>query len=543
MSFRAFMRQLGFQSGVQLNQLRDTTDGVVPDNSDQVVAALARLTRGPIDKPFRVNRGNFIARTGPAESTRVNLLNETKLQVYDALNNGSSEAVIQRLVPAAATKSFATLNFSGTPSGSANTVAFGTATTAPTTGFSIYLMHHDCHNDGIRVALHADATPLTGIAVAATDVVLRVMDVNGTVLHEFAGSLNPLAIDDFGKSRYLPDVADERSGGAVQIWVAANASVPTTSNAYGRAASQKDSWAISDPLVCFNEGGTTYTDTDFDKCITALRDTKHGYGYLITGGTKNVSLIGKLCALAIETNTPIKLDYDGNMTPSQVIAFDATLNLDHHLIHKNWAPLKASDPMNGGAVVRGSGGMQAGFSCARNARIDAKGFAPKQYPIAGRKWPLNWVGVTQLYELTDNERSDLARAQINPVIFETYNGGGLYVWVDSLTAAKTQVSYRKLQSVAERSVTLDTWVALASKEWLQSPMEEFIRDMTAFMEKLLQGADAAKWLKPANALGGASFYFVIKPSEVSPADTVHIEYAPSFDGTVRKVILQQTLVS
>lgn len=538
---RAFVRQLGSQPGVQLNPLRDATDGVSPDNSDQVIGVLARLTRGRIDKPFRVNRTNLLALTGPAEAIRVSALNEAKLQTYEALNNGAVEAVVMRLTPAAATKSFATLNFSGTPAGSANTVAFGTLTSAPTTGYSIYLMHHNCHNDGIKVALHADKTPLDGVAVAATDVVLRVLDINGNLLHEFAGSLNPLAKNDFGTSTYLPDVVDQLSGGALSVWVADGATVPTTSNAYGRS-SGKDNWAISDPLVCFNEGGTTYTDTDYDKCITALRDARDGYGYLITGGTQNLSLLAKLASLAIETNTPLKLDVDGKLTPSQAITFDASLNFDHHLIHKNWAPLKAADPMNGGVAVWGTGGLQAGFSCARNARINAKGFAPKNYPIAGRQWPLNRVGVTQLVALQEQEESDLARAQINPVIYSTFNGGGLYVWTDSLTAAKTTVSFRKLQSVAERSVTLDTWVTLAAKEWLQLPMADFIRRMTSFLDTLLQNAQASEWLVPAKMLDGAAFKFTVMPSEVHPEDTVHIEYWPSFDGTVRKVIVQQTLV-
>ena len=40
--FRAFVRQLGFQPGVQLNPILDATDGAVPDNSDQIPATIAR---------------------------------------------------------------------------------------------------------------------------------------------------------------------------------------------------------------------------------------------------------------------------------------------------------------------------------------------------------------------------------------------------------------------------------------------------------------------------------------------------------------------
>ncbi len=541
--FRASVRQLGLQPGVQLNPLRDATDGVAPDNSDQVFAVLARLTRGPIDKPFVVNRSNFLARTGPAEALRVNALNEAKLQTYEGLNNGGQQAVVQRLVPASATKSFALINFTGTPTDTANTVAFSVASTAPSTGYSIYLMHHECHNEGIKVALHADQTPLTGVATAATDVTLRVLDINGLILHEFSGSLDPSARDDFGASRYLPDVVATASGGAVELWVAANASIPTTSNAYGRSLSGKDNWAVSGPLVCFNEGGTTYTDADYDRCIAALRDTRESFGYLISGGTKNVSLIGKLCSLAIEINTPLKLDYDGTMSPSQVLTFDATLNLDSHLIHKLWAPLRCADPLNGGAAVWGTGGLAAGYSCARNARINAKGFAPKNYPIAGKDWPVNRVGITQLVQLQEQQQSDLARAQVNPVAFESYNGGGRYVFTDCLTAAKSLTSYRKLQPVAEMSVTLDTWVTLAAKEWLMLPMSEFVRRMTSFLDQLLQAAQASGWLVPSRMLAnGAAFEFEVSPSEARPVDLANINLWVSFDGVARQVLIQQTLV-
>lgn len=105
-SFRPFVRQLGSQPGVQLNPLIDATDGTVPDDADQVVAAVIRTTRGPIDKPFRVTAGNFLAKTGPTVSIRENALNEGKLQVLDALNNGASGAVLMRLVPAGAVKRY-----------------------------------------------------------------------------------------------------------------------------------------------------------------------------------------------------------------------------------------------------------------------------------------------------------------------------------------------------------------------------------------------------------------------------------------------------
>lgn len=539
--FRAFVRQLGFQPGVQLNPLLDQTDGAVPDNSDQIVAACARLTRGRIDRPFRVNRSNLMSKTGPAESARVNALNESKLQVYEALENGAFEAVLMRMAPAAAAKSFAVINFSGTPSGSAETVEFSVSATAPLTGYSIYLMDHECYNDGIKVAVHADATPLTGTPVATKDIVLRVMDAKSNIRYEFAGSLDPLAKDDFGKSRYLPDIVATQTDN-LEVFVAANAQVPVTSNAYGRAVSGRDNWAISNTLTCFVENGTTYTNDDLDRFIAGLRDTRHIFGYLISGGTQSTSLLGKLGALAIDINMPLNVDVPGNLSPSAALAFAATLNYDSHYIRLFWTPLSAEDPMNGGRATWGAGGWHAGMSCARNARINAKGFAPKNFPVAGKEWPLNRVGVVQLSRPQDQELSDLAKAQINPVIFETYNGGGRYVNTDSLTSAKTVVSYKKLQSVAEMSATIDNWTTLYAKELLQLPMREFIRRMSDFLDQLFQGAQASGWLVPSRNLdGNAAYSYTVQASEVRPADLALISYWTSYDGVARQVIVQQTL--
>lgn len=541
--FRPWTRQLGYQPGVQLNPLLDATDGVSPDNSDQKVAVIARLTRGRIDEPFRVNRNNFLAKTGPAESSRVNALNEAKLQTYEALGNGAVEAVVQRLVSASAAKSYAVINFSGTPTESTTEVAFSTSPTAPTAGYSLYLMHHDCFNDGIKVGIHADKTPISGTAVPNALVTIRLYDSKGNQIWEFAGSLDTAAKDDFGQSLFLPDVVARQSGGAVEVFVAAGAQVPITSNAYGRAITGKDNWAISATLTCFTEGGTTYVADDYDRCIAGLRNTTDGFGYLMSGGSQATLLVSKLGALGIETDVPTKIDVPGNLAPAAAIAWKEALNFDSHLVHFNWAPLQAEDPMNGGLAVWGAGGLQAAYACARNARRNAKGFAPKNYPVAGKEWPINRVSVTQLYKPDDPELSDLAQSQINPAIYDEFNGGGRYVFTDSLTSAKSVVSYRKLQNVAEMAVNMETWIALQAKEWLQLPMRLYIKRMTQFLDTLFADAQASEWLVPSKTLqGNAAYAYTVQADEVRSADLVHIAFSCCYDGTVRQVVMQQTLV-
>jgi hypothetical protein len=106
----SFTRQLGEESGVQLNPLRDNSEIPAIGNSDQVFGIIMRSTRGRIDKPFKVNRGNVSSLLGSGETIRTNSLNEAYVHVVEALNNGAYECIVQRLVPAAAKIHTANLN-------------------------------------------------------------------------------------------------------------------------------------------------------------------------------------------------------------------------------------------------------------------------------------------------------------------------------------------------------------------------------------------------------------------------------------------------
>ena len=110
-----FTRQLGAQSGTQLNPLQDDSAMPTVSNYDQVFAIAGRFTRGRTDKAFSVNRGNFYNKLGLGEQMRVNALNEAWVHIYEALNNGAYLAVVSRIVPAPTAQMVATFN-STTPS-------------------------------------------------------------------------------------------------------------------------------------------------------------------------------------------------------------------------------------------------------------------------------------------------------------------------------------------------------------------------------------------------------------------------------------------
>lgn len=102
-----FTRKLGQQPGIQLNPIAEAISTIDAGAADQAFACVARLTRGRIDRPFVVTRGNFFRMTGPKASNKVLALNEAKMQVWEGLNSGGAlAALVMRLTPSTAEKGY-----------------------------------------------------------------------------------------------------------------------------------------------------------------------------------------------------------------------------------------------------------------------------------------------------------------------------------------------------------------------------------------------------------------------------------------------------
>ncbi|MFJ2989869.1 hypothetical protein ACIPF8_18535 [Collimonas sp. NPDC087041] len=534
----AFNRQLGSQSGVQLNPLRDMTDGYAPDNSDQVFGIVMRATRGRIDKPFRVNRGNFQKKLGRGESLRASALNEAHIHVYEALQKGAASAVVQRLTTSTAVLSTIIVT---QPEAPATDLQFTVAADVPIDKpFLLSVKHLECYNDGVVVELHADPVMENGASVANRLVTLRLRDKDRNTLYEFVGSLNPDALDDYQQSAYLPDVV-ERTTDNVEVLVGNGGQIAPTWNAYGRDANGRPKFAISPVMTYFTEGSTAYGVPDFARARDLLQKTEHDYAYIVSGGSHAPALLSALAQLAYDTNRQFAWDVPGTLTPEAAIAFIAQLNFDSHYCQAYWAPLKSDDPLGlNGKVVLGTSAYNVARRCLRNAQTDANGFAPKNYPIAGKNWPLDRTGIVQIHT-PDDDLSDLADAKINPVIYVKYNGGGKYVFSDSLTCAKTAVSMKKLISVADMSSSIDDWVTRFAKEALQLPMEVSVKKTDAFLKKLFKDAKTAKWIVPSTEMDGEAFQYVVQPNALRPADRMDVSYSLKYDGTNRQTFVTQTL--
>lgn len=545
-NFYPHTRQLGAESGVQLNPVRDNTTGFGPDGGDQVGATVGRFKRGRIDMPFLVNRGTMRAKLGPPESTVVSELNEAYTHIYDAVNNGTAEVVVARLTTSAATEKYAVFALDDTDTDYEFTVADAPPTGA---GYVFFLRDRECFNDGIRIEINAIEEIVdsgSGPAPAPTKMVtIRVRQPDGTLRAEATGSLDTRAVDDYGQDAFVGTLLASQLD-TLELTAAANAEIAATASCYGTHDDGTDKLTTSgeSPIVLFVEGSTAYTNDDYDRIVTSLEKSPFDYGYCFTAGTRAVALISKLATMNVRANRQLVVDIPGNLTPAGAKAFRDQLSISSYYVQFYWAPLRADDPVNGGKAAIGYSGFQVGLRCARNAQTNAYGLAPKNYPIAGKDWPLTRTGIVPTYSPDQPEMNLLAKAQINPVLFERYNGGGRYVFIDSLTAALVSTSYQKLITVAEMSSSIDDTVVKFGKEALQSPMEIAISKMNRFLkDRVFEPARSSGWLVASDepALGDQGWMFTVRRNAARPAEQMDVEYWLHYDGVARAIHVTQTI--
>lgn len=543
----AFVRQLGAQAGVQLNPLRDNSEiSTVGGISDQVFATMMRATRGRIDRPFVVSRGNAFKRLGNGEQIRLSALNEAWVHVIEALNNGAYQAVVQRLVTTTAVIKWAVVSVDATT----GDFVFSVAQELPNTPYLFALKHLECFNDGIVLEFHADDVSSSGVASDNDKLTLILKDKDNTTLYEFSGSLKSGAKNDFGQSAFLPDVVQAQTD-AVEVSVGVigdDAVIASDSAAYGYDATGKQQWAKSGVLVCFVEGGTAYTTQDYMRARTKLQYAQHDYAYISACGSQSPALLAQLAQLAFDTNRQLRFSIPGNLTPEAAVAFVGQLNMGAsktaHLMHAFWSPLKSDDPtgVNPHAYL-GTETLNIAYACGRNAITNARGFAPKNYPVAGREWPIQRTRIVQTYYPDAQELDMLARAKINPVVYETYTGGGRYVFRDSLTCALVESSSKKLIAVAEMSTSIDDAVTRAANDYMQLPIDDSIKRMRDFLTSLFEGAEDAKWLTASSApeMKGRAWMYSVQANEQRPYDAMDVSYWLRYAGTNRQTFVTQTI--
>lgn len=566
-----FERQIGEQSGIQLNPTVDRTDGVA-GFGDQTAAIVGSFSRGRIDKPFWVDNQTLRARLGAAVSLNKSLLNEAYLHIYEALQNGAQQVLVSRLLRGNVVNDFVVIQVdanqgalkteTGEPilngAGAAITVgntAIITTAASISTGFvdelAIAFKLKDGINEGFVVRANFDAyddvdawnDTRTVFNPKSLRITIEILDkASLQVLYRAVGAVHPDSVDEFNQTRYIGDLASD-------VFVFSAGNLPNTS--YQEALEDSTMGLMMDgtrlfirqAVDPFNHVDTTYTNSEIDTAVNALRYTNEDFGYIMGGGTQSVPLLTRLIALSYNTETLLAIDVPSTKTEEEAITWVTALNVDNFLISCYWTPLKCDEPLNGGKQSWGSSGAQIGLRCNRNARLNSLGFAPKNNPIAGKDWPLPRSGITQLRTPTANQLSALAKAKINPVILDKFSDGSRYTFRDSLSMARTLVSKKKLITVAEMSAHLNQVVIRIGKDNIQKGMTVAIARCRAQIERLCQNAEASGWLVPSRdpQMLGLTFTLDLKPNESHPNDWLDIRFAVSFDGVARVVIIEQTI--
>lgn len=564
-----FERQIGEQSGIQLNPTVDRTDGVA-GFGDQTAAIVGSFSRGRIDKPFWVDNQTLRARLGAAASLNKSLLNEAYLHIYEALQNGAQQVLVSRLVRETVTNDYVVIQVDAAASqvqdengvnildslGATITVN-NTAiisTNASLTGFTgelaIAFKLLDGINEGFTVRANFDV--YDDVDAYGVDNVLNPKSLRITieildktslqVLYRAVGAVHPESVDEFNQTRYIGDLASD-----VFVFTAGNLADAT----YQEAVEDSTMGVLADgtrlfirqSVDPFNHINTTYTNSELDTAINALRYTNEDFGYIMGGGTQSEPLLTRLIALSYNAETLLAIDVPSDKTEEEAITWVTALNIDNFLISCYWTPLKCTEVLNGGKQSWGSSGAQIGLRCNRNARINSLGFAPKNNPIAGKDWPLPRSGITQLRTPSANQLSNLAKAKINPVILDKFSDGSRYTFRDSLTMARTLISKRKLITTAEMSAHMNQMVVRGIKDNLQKGMTVAIARSRAFIERLCQNAEASGWLVPSRdpLMLGLSFAIELMPNESRPNDWMDVRFYVSFDGVARVAIIEQTI--
>lgn len=537
----AFERQLGRQPGIQLNPTRDNSDGFAQNNSDQVFAIPGRFQRGYIDRCFKVSRATIRQRLGRAEPIRASALNEAYRHVFEGLNNGAFEVIVHRLITSAAVNSFVIVSEEAVT----GNLTFSVAETLPAS-YLFAVKHFECFNDGLILEVGAAALRSGGVEVANKTLTLRLRDpIDNGLLYEVTGSLDSTALDEFGNSAFISDVAAQSAlEPAFSVTVPDGATgIKPGSNAYGRDANGLPKSARSSTLIYFIEGGTAYTADDYVRARERLHRTEFDFAYISSGGSQAPALLSNLAQLAFDANKLLRMDISGLLSDAAAIAFVEQLNIDSQYVRAFWSPLEADDPLGGGKAIWGTSGYFIGRACARNAVTDSRGFAFKNEAIGGKAYPLNRTGLKQLVALKTPELDALAEAHICPVLYERYNGGGAYVATDVLTLANTEVGSRKLDSTADMASSLDELITRFAKEILLLPMETAIARMNTYLQNLFEGAQSAGWIIATAELDGAAFAFEVKRNAIRPNDRLDVRYSACFDGVVRQIYVSPTITA
>ena len=279
----------------------------------------------------------------------------------------------------------------------------------------------------------------------------------------------------------------------------------------------------------------------------ALLDMRDRPRYIATCEIGSLPHVEALAETMGKLNCHVLLDIGNIDNWEAAVAITESINIDDHRLWVFWNPNK-SRPSNATTVLarkkwRPCVGDYLAQLLLRNALTTASGIPPIHRPIAGYDFPLSFRDTEKFGGLTLDEEAQnaLAKAGVNVVINERFEGGDRWIYGDVLTQYDSTTSALQLINSSEiETYTANVVVSIVKKHLLKG-MSSFITDATDDCTKFLDACADAGLLTQSTELAGRYYALQITPRADNPFTKADVKLSRRPQGCARQVYFESTV--
>lgn len=287
---------------------------------------------------------------------------------------------------------------------------------------------------------------------------------------------------------------------------------------------------------------------DGDEVYSILTNLVDVPAYIALPQTNDLPLYVAALRAAEKLNIPLDAEIDPTITAEQAAEFALSMDAQSYRVQFIWSPnlCRARDAvsLSGRKIPAPYIGQYIGNKLLRNARTDAKGYAPLHVGVAWKDFPFRKKALSLRRDVVFDEPTEkmLAKAKVNVVRPLKFKQGIRYVLSDLLTQYQSENSALRLVTSAEIAMRTSNEVVLILKEHMLKPTSNFIQDASKDIDKYLSGAVIAGWLKPAEDLGGKPYEFRIVQDKDFPFERVRLYLERRPEGATRNAIFDEDVL-
>lgn len=281
---------------------------------------------------------------------------------------------------------------------------------------------------------------------------------------------------------------------------------------------------------------------------TKLVDMKERPRYIALCEVDSLSIIEATAEVMSKLNCHVLLDIGAITDWKAAAALVESISINDHRFWVFWNPNKSRPAGSASVLSRKKWRPCVGDLLAqlllRNANTNASGIPPIARPVAGYDFPLNFRDMEKLagVALDEEAQNALAKAGINVVMNERFEGGDRWVYGDALTQYDSETSALRLTNSAEIETFTTNGIIAIIKKHLLKGMSSFIEDATADCERFLDSCADAGLLMPSSELGGLYYALQITRRADNPFEKADVKFSRRPEGCARQVFLDTTVV-